>query len=103
MDKSFVRKDFYIAPPGKNATQSEWKKWLNMDERKARQAMSRFIRAKKITQSIEDTPDMPTTKINGIHKQIPSLGYDEIEKDERRENKIKIREARKIKRNNRWG
>jgi hypothetical protein len=47
MASAFVRKDFYILPPEKDADPTQWKAWLKADNNKARGAKAAFTRAQK--------------------------------------------------------
>ena len=75
MDKTFVRKAFYRDPPKKDATVADWLSWRKADEKAAHHAQQRFNRAHKIAQSIESTPSMSSSKVEGVHKQLPSIGF----------------------------
>ena len=75
MDKTFVRRSFYINPPAKNATVKEWFAWRRQDERAALQAQYRFNQARKITVDIDDVAETDVAKVDGVHKQVLSIGF----------------------------
>jgi hypothetical protein len=74
MDNTFVRKDFYISPPGQDASEKEWSEWLRADNRKA--AVDKAQHTKRIQQS--DLPDEyqgnSIRRINGVWKQTTTVG-----------------------------
>jgi hypothetical protein len=74
MDKTFVRRSFYLEPPQKGATQEEWENWLKLDDQEAKTAKARFTRSRK-SQQLEDTPAMNVSKVRGVYKQVPALGF----------------------------
>lgn len=43
--EGFVRKDFYLDPPGKDASPEEWAKWLQADTRKAAAAKAKYTKS----------------------------------------------------------
>ena len=75
MDSStFIRRDFYLEPPGKNATPEQWQEWLKKDALKARGAKSAFTRAQKAQEC--DDPRLNTmgvVKIGGVYRQTPAV------------------------------
>jgi len=46
-ESTFVRKDFYIDPPGKDAKPAEWVKWLEADTKKASAAKAAHTKTLK--------------------------------------------------------
>jgi len=70
---SFVRQDFYIPPPDKNAPKEEWERWLKADK----QAAANAKRAH--TMSLKAEPEnakmwhhgsgMPMRGPDGVHRQ----------------------------------
>lgn len=72
--RTFVRKDFYINPPSTNSNEEEWHKWFKEDNLKARIEKAKFTRASK-SENINELPAFSTMKINGVYKQVPSVGF----------------------------
>jgi hypothetical protein len=68
--RAFVPKAFYRAPPKKGASKQEWEEWFKADDRAARNHKARF---KVTAQSIEETPEEDTTKIDGVWRQEPHI------------------------------
>lgn len=67
MDSTFVRKDFYLAPPAKDAGPEEWKNWLRKEALKARGAKAAFTRQQKAQEC--DDPRLSRSglvKIGGV-------------------------------------
>ena len=75
MDKTFVRRAFYILPPAKNASVKEWLNWRRLDEQAAHQAQQRFNQARKITLDVDTVSEADVAKVEGIHRQVPSIGF----------------------------
>lgn len=75
MDSTFVRKDFYIDPPAKDATSDEWQKWLKKDNAKA--AAAKRAHTKSLAHA--DLPDFAQgqtmRKINGVWKATTAIGF----------------------------
>jgi hypothetical protein len=88
---TFVRKDFYIQPPPKNADKQIWEYWLLLDDKAARQDKAIHTRAanKEAAENLT-APDIYAqqslfpAKIGGVWKQtstgINAAGEDEVEK-----------------------
>jgi len=75
MDSTFVRKDFYIQPPEKDATPEEWAKWLKKDNRKAAAHKAAHTRSLVHEEVPEEYQAGTTRKINGVWKQVPAVGF----------------------------
>jgi hypothetical protein len=75
MDNTFVRKDFYVEPPKKDASVEEWNSWLKKDKTAAAAAKRAFTKS----QVQGDLPDsaQPTAmrKINGVWKATTAIGF----------------------------
>jgi hypothetical protein len=80
---TFIRKDFYIEPPKKDAPVEEWNNWLEADKRKAAAAKAQH------TKSLEQA-EIPTWMgnsevwqsggatdrvVNGVHTQGDMVGF----------------------------
>jgi hypothetical protein len=76
MDSTFVRRDFYIAPPSENAAPSEWARWLKADRLKAAAAKRAWTKAQKPA-ALEDRPDTAAVvvKRHGKWTQSVALGF----------------------------
>ena len=75
----FVRKDFYIDPPAKNASPEEWQAWLQADKRKAAAAKAQYTKSfEQVTEAPEwlaGNADMVTVKRDGVHTQGTIVGF----------------------------
>ncbi len=82
-NSTFVRKDFYIDPPGKDATPEDWQNWQKADDKKAATAKAQH------TKSLKHAP-VPTWLGNdevwqsggtlvspgdGVHRQVNMVGF----------------------------
>jgi hypothetical protein len=76
---SFVRKDFYIDPPAKNASPEEWAAWLEADKRKAAAAKAAYTKSFEQTTEAPEwlagNQDMFTVKRDGKHTQGTIVGF----------------------------
>lgn len=66
-DNTFVRKDFYIQPPGPDAKPAEWAAWIEADDKKA------AVHKAQHTKSLEHAP-VPTWLGNAEGWQAGGLG-----------------------------
>ncbi len=76
MDSTFVRKDFYIQPPGKGASVEEWNDWLARDSRKASAAKAQHTKAQvhaPVPTWLEG--ESTVSKRNGVHSQGLLVGF----------------------------
>jgi len=72
--ETFVRKDFYLQPPGKGASAEEWKDWLRKDNNKARGAKAAFTRRQQAQEC--DDPRLNRVgmvKLGGVWRQSAML------------------------------
>lgn len=72
MDSTFVRKDFYVAPPTTGASVEEWNNWLAEDRKQAISAKRRFTMSQKAS-SLD--ADMSVRKVGGVYKQVVAIGF----------------------------
>jgi hypothetical protein len=71
----FVRKDFYIQPPAKDASPDVWAKWLKADARKAAAAKAAHTRSLAHSDAGDDLQETAMRKVGGVWKQCLSLGF----------------------------
>jgi hypothetical protein len=76
MESTFVRKDFYVAPPSENAAPSEWARWLKADRLKAAAAKRAWTKAQKPA-ALEDRPDTAAAMVkrHGRWVQSVAIGF----------------------------
>ena len=83
-DNAFIRKDFYIDPPGKGATEKEWNDWLDRDARKASAAKAQHTKAQKHcqmptwmgnTESWQSGGQVDSIGPGGVHTQGNLVGF----------------------------
>jgi hypothetical protein len=72
--ETFVRRDFYISPPDKNASPDEWADWLKKDNRKAAVAKRKFTLELEPCDIDCVSQDIGVRKINGVYKQCAAAG-----------------------------
>lgn len=73
--RSFVRKSFYINPPGVNASAEEWMAWQEKDDAAARAEKAKFTRARNKALDADTLPQYHTAKVNGRYKQVTSIAF----------------------------
>lgn len=77
IDTSFVRKDFYVNPPAKNASPDAWADWLKADRQEAINAKRAHTRASK-TQPAELPEALVqghVVKVGGVYRQSILTGF----------------------------
>jgi len=75
MDNTFVRKDFYINPPAKDASPEEWQKWLKKDKHAAIQARKAFNKTLAQAELPDFAQGTSMRKVNGVWKQSTAIGF----------------------------
>ena len=74
-DMGFVREEFYISPPTKDAGKEEWDSWMKADNRKAAVAK----RAHTMSQDHSEMPiefaETATRKVDGRWQQTTAIGF----------------------------
>lgn len=70
----FVRKDFYLDPPARNAPASAWAEWLERDKRKAAAAKAAHTRSLGHVDAGDDLQESAMRKVGGVWKQCLALG-----------------------------
>ena len=71
--REFAEKAFYLAPPGPEASETEWKEWMDDDELKRRghrAAHTRTLEHAAIPETAQST-----IRTNGVHRQSNMLGF----------------------------
>ena len=75
MDNTFVRKDFYIQPPTKDAKPEEWTTWLAKDKAEAIKAKRAFTRTLAHAELPDFAQGQSMRKINGVWKSTTAIGF----------------------------
>jgi len=75
MDSTFIRKDFYIQPPDKDASPEEWAKWLKKDNRKAAAHKAAHTRTLEHADLPEAIQSVGMRKIGGVWRQAVAVGF----------------------------
>lgn len=73
-ETSFVRKDFYLEPPGKGASPEAWQAWLEADRQAAIQAKRAHTKGLKHGEIPESLQPKVLSKINGVYRQSAMVG-----------------------------
>jgi len=74
VESTFVRKSFYVKPPDTNASKEDWHTWLKEDSKKAAVEKRRHTLLQEATEIPESFQETATRKINGVYRQVPSVG-----------------------------
>jgi hypothetical protein len=75
MDNTFVRKDFYVEPPAKDAPVEEWNNWLKKDNAKARAAKATFTKSQTQAELPEFAQGVSVRKVGGVYRQSTAIGF----------------------------
>jgi hypothetical protein len=73
--ETFVRKDFYIQPPAKNAKPEEWTVWQEKDRRAAIAARRSWNKLHAKDEVISLPEATSTLRVGGVWKQTTALGF----------------------------
>ena len=71
---SFVRSDFYIEPPAKDASVEDWNNWLKKDKLAATKAKREFTKKCQVGEMPQLMQDTVTRKVNGVWRQTTAIG-----------------------------
>ncbi len=74
VESTFVRKDFYIEPPEKDASEEDWKTWLKADDKKSAIEKRKHTLSLEATEIPESFQETAMRKVNGVYRQVPSVG-----------------------------
>ena len=74
-EMTFVRKDFYIDPPTRNASVEEWNTWIKADSRKASAAKAQFTKSLDFAEVPEEFQEGSVRKVNGRWQQVAAVGF----------------------------
>lgn len=74
VDSSFVRKDFYLEPPAKDATVEVWNEWLRKDRAAAIAAKRAHTKTLAHSEIPETMRASVVVKIGGVYKQTAMIG-----------------------------
>ena len=74
MDNTFIRKDFYIQPPAKDATPAEWAEWMKRDDRKAAAHKAQVTKSLEHADTPDDLQESNMRKVGGVWKQVLAIG-----------------------------
>lgn len=74
-DQGFVRQDFYIQPPQKNASAKEWEAWIKADNRKAAVAKAQYTKSLDHHEMPEEFAASTIRKVNGVWQQSTAIGF----------------------------
>jgi hypothetical protein len=75
MGNTFVRQDFYIDPPKKDAAAEEWKAWIDKDNRAATNAKRAYTRSQVQGDIPESAQETSMRRVNGVWKATTNIGY----------------------------
>ena len=73
-ESSFVRKDFYLEPPGKGASPEVWKAWLEADRQAAIQAKRAHTKSLAHADIPEAFQAKVLSKVGGVYRQSAMVG-----------------------------
>jgi len=74
VDGSWVRKDFYIQPPTKDAPAKEWEEWIEADKLAAAADKRKHTMGLKHADTPENMRPKAMSKIGGVWRQSPMVG-----------------------------
>lgn len=74
VESSFVRKDFYIAPPEKDAPVEVWQEWLKKDRAAAIVAKRAHTKTLAHGEIPESAQARVVSKIGGVYRQTAMIG-----------------------------
>lgn len=75
METTFVRKDFYIQPPAKDAPPEEWAEWLKKDTRKAAAHKAAYTKSLEHADIPEEFQASTMRKVGGVWRQSTAIGF----------------------------
>lgn len=75
MDSTFVRQDFYIQPPEKDAPAKEWAEWMRKDSRKAAAHKAAYTRSLDHAETPEEFQSGSMRKVGGVWRQAVAIGF----------------------------
>ena len=75
MSNCWIRKDFYIAPPTKDATPAEWEQWLIADKKKAISEKRAFTRRQAHETPPESMNGSTMRRVNGVWRATTNIGF----------------------------
>lgn len=73
--ETFIRKDFYIDPPAKDATPEQWQAWLESDTKEAIKAKRAYTRSLVAGDLPTGMRANSTRKVNGVWKSVVAIGF----------------------------
>jgi len=74
MSETFVRKDFYVSPPAKNATVGEWNEWMREDDAKARAHKAQCTKSQRHVDLPKNMQERTMRKVGGRWRQTTAIG-----------------------------
>lgn len=74
-DMGFIRQDFYIQPPEKDASPEVWNEWLKRDNRKAAAAKAAHTKSLDFHDRPEEFAESTTRKVDGRWVQTTAIGF----------------------------
>jgi hypothetical protein len=75
VESSFVRKDFYLEPPQKDATVEVWQEWLKKDRAAAIVAKRQHTQTLTHADIPESAQAKVVSKIGGVYRQSAMVGF----------------------------
>jgi hypothetical protein len=74
-DSSFIRKEYYLEPPGKGASVSEWQAWQKADRQAAINAKRAFTKTQAYAEVPESGQAKALVKSGGCWRQSALVGF----------------------------
>ena len=75
IDGSFVRKSFYIEPPGPDADPAAWEAWHKADALAARAAKAQHTKSLRHEEIPEYLQAKVVSKVGGVYRQSVNVGF----------------------------